>query len=128
VRTSRKLAAATATALTATAMTVAVAATPAQAASPCWEAGFTSGGFQYIAYDCNTVYGARVYESQWSTRYIDHVYTSPQWYQCRTEGRDNGEGAPHPTRWLRVKGSQYGLWGYVRDTDIYNETNPLDPC
>jgi hypothetical protein len=102
-----------------------VSSAPAQAAVPCVPNGVVISDTPQ--FNCQNVYGARVYAQPAIGTYIDHLYTTTSWFECRTEGGPNGETSPHPTRWLLTKGDG-GKLGYVRDTDVYSETNPLYPC
>jgi hypothetical protein len=58
---------------------------------------------------------------------VDTLRTNPSIFKCRIEGGPSG-GGPHPHRWERTQGDDFGAFGYVRDIDIFSETNILPPC
>ncbi|MEV7007932.1 hypothetical protein [Streptosporangium sp. NPDC051022] len=123
-------------ALTVAAATVATVATviagpagtgTASAAGPCW---YDKPSTNY--WWCNNTSGAKVYGGSEISNYPDpgHVvgwmYSNPSWFVCR---RDDGPyvGGPHPNRWLFTKADN-GAYGWMKDTSISSETNPVDPC
>jgi hypothetical protein len=89
----------------------------AQAANPCW---WGDGG-QHMY--CNNVVGATVYAEPNTSHPVGTMYSNPSWFECRT---DSGAyvGGPHPYRWEYTEADN-GQWGYMKDTDIYSETDPL---
>ncbi|WP_329459756.1 hypothetical protein [Streptomyces sp. NBC_01497] len=88
----------------------------AEAATPCTYDGRTS-------WYCHNVVGATVYAAPDTSRPVGTMNTNPSWFECRT---DNGAyvGGPHPYRWLWTEADN-GEWGYMKDTDISSETDPL---
>jgi hypothetical protein len=123
-RTSRITAAAAAAALAVSWGLVAVS--PASAADNCWPG---DGNRWY----CNNVPGAQVY----GTVGDNHVYpdpstvvgslnSSPSWFYCK-EDNQAWVGGPHPTRWLMTVADN-GRLGFVKDTDISSETDPVPDC
>ncbi|MET8082099.1 hypothetical protein [Streptomyces sp. NPDC005303] len=73
---------------------------------------------------CNNVSGAPVYAS--SGAVVGYMYSNPSWFVCRS---DNGGyvGGPHPNRWEWTQADN-GNWGWMKDTAIYSETDPLPVC
>ncbi|WP_329579038.1 hypothetical protein [Streptomyces sp. NBC_01361] len=108
------------------AITVAGAAAPsASAAGGCWQ----SGGRWW----CNNVSGAPVYGTMGaSTQYPDpsrvvgYMNSNPSWFFCKMDGQ-NWVGGPHPTRW-EFTVADNGEYGWMKDTAISSETNPLPNC
>lgn len=90
------------------------------AASPCWQ----SGGRWW----CNNRYAAPVYERGPAPGVIGYMYSTTSFFVCRKEGEWNNNG-PHPNRWVWTQADN-GRWGWMRDSDISSETNPLPglPC
>ncbi|MET7567000.1 hypothetical protein ABZT04_00620 [Streptomyces sp. NPDC005492] len=74
---------------------------------------------------CNNVSGAPVYASG-STTVVGYMYSNPSWFVCRS---DTGGyvGGPHPYRWEWTEADN-GNWGWMKDTAIYSETDPLPVC
>ncbi|MFI6404759.1 hypothetical protein [Streptomyces sp. NPDC050548] len=74
---------------------------------------------------CNNVSGAPVYASGTAT-VVGYMYSNPSWFVCRS---DNGGyvGGPHPYRWEWTQADN-GAWGWMKDTAIYSETDPLPVC
>jgi len=87
------------------------------AAGPCWYSG--------ARWWCNNIVGAPLFNTAWQV--VDYMYTNPSWFICRAEGGRNNNG-PHPNRWVWTQGDAYGAWGWMRDGDIYSETNSLPIC
>ncbi|MEU0164267.1 hypothetical protein [Streptomyces iakyrus] len=89
----------------------------AEAANPCW---WGDGGMRMY---CNNVSGATVYATPDTSRPVGKMYSNPSWFECR---RDTGAyvGGPHPNRWLWTQADN-GKWGWMKDTDIYSETDPV---
>lgn len=112
-----------ATAVLSAAFTV-TAVPSSSAASGCW--------YSNTEWWCNNVRGAAVYEPAPTNGYphadvvVGYMYSNPSWFRCR---RDDGPyvGGPHPYRWVFTKADN-GEWGYMKDTSIYSETNPLPVC
>ncbi|MFD7137335.1 hypothetical protein [Streptomyces sp. NPDC059894] len=88
-------------------------------ASPCWYAS--------SHWWCNNVSGAGVYVNDNGTaRLVGTMYSNPSWFVCRSD--DGGHvGGPHPNRWEWTQADN-GAWGWMKDTDIYSETDPLPVC
>ncbi|MCU7730851.1 hypothetical protein ODJ79_44660 [Actinoplanes sp. KI2] len=74
---------------------------------------------------CNNISGAPVYASG-TSNVIGYMYSNPSWFICRS---DSGGyvGGPHPYRWEWTEADN-GAWGWMKDTAIYSETNPLPVC
>jgi hypothetical protein len=89
----------------------------AEAANPCW---WGDGGMRMY---CNNVSGATVYATPDTSSPVGKMYSNPSWFECR---RDTGAyvGGPHPNRWLWTQADN-GKWGWMKDTDIYSETDPV---
>jgi hypothetical protein len=105
---------------------MAVAASPASAASSCWY----SGGHWW----CSNSYGVPVYGANTSgpdpTHVIGYMYSTTSWFKCRI---DNGPyvGGPHPHRWEFTQAdtaTSNDGWGWMKDTAISSETNTLPTC
>jgi hypothetical protein len=62
-----------------------------------------------------------------TTTVIDHLWSNPSWFVCRTEGGFSG-GGTHQNRWEWTQGDENGAWGWVRDIDIASETDPMAQC
>jgi hypothetical protein len=126
MRTRKRLGAVLATA----ALTVgigAVAAPSANAAPGCWT---NDGGIKWY---CNNVSGAPVYGIIGNNhsypdpnRVVGHMYSNPSWFFCKLDGQA-WVGGPHPTRWLMTVADN-GQLGFMKDTAIYSETNPVRNC
>ncbi|MFE2110579.1 hypothetical protein ACFXAF_32590 [Kitasatospora sp. NPDC059463] len=110
-------------------------AVPAHAAADCWDAGWTYTGTvggtvsgSWRVHSCNNVPNTSV-RSQPSSAYpvTGTMSSNPSWFVCKTdEGGYNG-GGPHPYRWLWTQ-SDTGAWGWMADSAIYSETNPVPDC
>lgn len=78
---------------------------------------------------CNNVSGAPVYGFAGDDLYpvpsdiVGYMYSNPSWFD---ERRDDGPyvGGPHPHRWVFTEADN-GKYGWMKDTDIYSETDPL---
>ncbi|MCL2584903.1 MAG: hypothetical protein FWE35_20870 [Streptosporangiales bacterium] len=101
---------------------VAVPAAPASAAAACWKAGFNRLG--YPAYYCHNLANTPVYDSNYAV--VGYLYTRTNWFACRSD-KGGYVGGPHPHRW-ELTTADNGRSGWVKDTSIYNETNPLQVC
>ncbi len=130
MRIPRK-AAALGLAVVASAAIATVPATSASAASStCWDAGFrqqNGGGGTQEAFYCYNVAGTPVYaHTTAGEQPIGTLYTGTNWFVCSLDYGDY-VGGPHPYRWLYTEADN-GVWGWVRDTDIYSETDPIAAC
>ena len=103
----------------------AATAPSASAASGCWQDG--------NRYWCNNVSGAPVYGSVGNnhiypdpTRIVGRMYSNPSWFYCKLDDQA-WVGGPHPTRWLMTVADN-GQLGWMKDTAIYSETNPVRDC
>jgi hypothetical protein len=88
---------------------------------------------------CHNVVGATVYGGWMSDMApgtdgevylndpVGHLYSNPSWFECRIDNGPWNGGGPHPYRWLWTE-SDDGGWGWVADTDIYDETNDVLGC
>ncbi|MFI1302793.1 hypothetical protein [Streptomyces sioyaensis] len=86
-------------------------------ANACWYSG--------SHWWCNNRSGAPVYKPG-STTVVGYMNSNPSWFVCRS---DNGGhvGGPHPNRWEWTQADN-GAWGWMKDTDISSETDPLPVC
>ncbi|WP_431933478.1 hypothetical protein [Nonomuraea jabiensis] len=75
---------------------------------------------------CSNRTPAPIYEAG-TTNIIDYLLTNPSVFACRAEGNRNNNG-PHPNRWEWTNGDVTGRWGYVMDSWISSETDPLPVC
>jgi hypothetical protein len=73
---------------------------------------------------CNNVSGAPVYNSAYAV--VGYMYSNPSWFICRSDF-GGYVGGPHPYRWEYTQADN-GAWGWMKDTAIYSETNPLPVC
>jgi hypothetical protein len=115
--------------LAATALTVGVAvatAPSAAAASPCWNDGSTK-------WWCNNVSGAPVYGTVGDNHIypdpntvVGYMYSNPSWFYCK-EDDQAWVGGPHSTRW-EMTVADNGRLGFMKDTAISSETDPLPNC
>jgi hypothetical protein len=98
-----------------------VAATPASAAAGCWHSN--------SRWWCQNRYGAGVYDLSWdgTTYLVGHMYSTTSWFDCRDETTPAWVGGPHPYRWVFTKADN-GEVGWMKDSDIISETNPLPVC
>jgi len=109
-----------------------IGAAPAQASGGCWNAGFTvSYNYTYQAYKCHNGYGAPVWAATGNTEVpneiVGYMYSNPSWFACKTDnGQYNGNNT-HPYRWLFTQADN-GHWGWMKDTDIPDDTNPVPSC
>lgn len=92
-------------------------ADPAVAAAACWKSG--SG------WKCNNKTNIRV---EWAGKEVGRLLTNPSWFKCRHEGDPTGGGGPHPNRWIFTQADTTSNWGFVKDSDVISETNPLPAC
>ncbi|WP_433544454.1 hypothetical protein ACQPZG_04550 (plasmid) [Streptomyces sp. CA-294286] len=104
-----------------------VAAPAAQAAPGCWT---NDGGIKWY---CNNVSGAPVYGTVGNnhlypdpTKVVGYMYSNPSWFYCKLDGQA-WVGGPHPTRWLMTVADN-GKLGFMKDTAIYSETDPVRNC
>lgn len=86
-------------------------------ANACWYSG--------SHWWCNNRSGAPVYKPG-TTTVVGYMNSNPSWFVCRS---DNGGhvGGPHPNRWEWTQADN-GAWGWMKDTDISSETDPLPVC
>jgi hypothetical protein len=107
-----------------------VPAAHASAASNCWDGGFKvsdPGGGVYEAYWCHNVNTAAYIPASYDDS-VGSLDSNPSWFACKTDsGAWNGEGSPHPYRWVWTEADD-GEWGWVPDSDIIDETNPIPYC
>ncbi|MFF4509301.1 hypothetical protein [Streptomyces sp. NPDC001401] len=116
------------TLLAATALTagIAVATAPsAAAASSCW--------YSNTYWWCNNVSGAPVYGTVGNNHLypdpntiVGYMYSNPSYFYCK-EDDQAWVGGPHPTRW-EMTVADNGQLGFMKDTAIYSETDPLPNC
>jgi hypothetical protein len=102
--------------------TVSAATASQSAALPC---SFRQASGRWY---CDNVHGARMFASPDYSTVVGYKYTRPSIFYCRT---DNGAwvGGPHQYRWLRTPiNGDSGPTAYMKDTDIYSETDPLPTC
>ena len=88
-------------------------------------------------WNCHNVSGATVYGGYYGGAYKDgvvhlddpvgHLYSNPSWFICRIDDGPWNGGGPHPYRWLWTQ-SDDGGQGWVADSAIYDETNPVIGC
>ncbi|MEU0131939.1 hypothetical protein [Streptomyces sp. NPDC006289] len=104
---------------------VGTTAPTASAAGGCWQ-----GSGQWW---CNNVSGAPVYGTMGaSTQYPDpsrivgYMNSNPSWFICKMDNQ-NWVGGPHPTRW-EFTVADNGQYGWMKDTAISSETDPLPNC
>ncbi|MER5887872.1 hypothetical protein ABT160_28985 [Streptomyces sp. NPDC001941] len=95
----------------------AVPASLSAKAAGCWYSG--------SHWWCNNRVGAAVYKPG-VLEVVGRMYSNPSWFTCRS---DNGGhvGGPHPNRWEWTQADN-GAWGWMKDTDISSETDPLPVC
>jgi hypothetical protein len=134
---TRKLAALGAAVMASTALAV-VPATSASAADTCSNAGFQvfvpyglsngdPAGY-YEAYYCNNITPVSVYQFPDRGQTVGFMYERTNWYACQINWGDfNGESGSHARRWLFTL-DDTGQWGWVADSDIYSETDPVPTC
>jgi len=75
---------------------------------------------------CNNAVCCPVFRSG-TNEVIDHLCTDPSVFVCRAEGNHNNNG-PHPNRWEWTQGDETGSFGWVTDSCIASETDPLPQC
>ncbi|MEV6732823.1 MULTISPECIES: hypothetical protein [unclassified Streptomyces] len=130
----RKMAAQMVAAATVLAGAVIGTAVPAHAAGGCWNGGFnvnSGGDYTYRAYMCHNRSGAPVWgatrDMDYPNTVVGYMYSNPSWFACRIDnGQYNGNDI-HPYRWLLTQADN-GAWGWMKDTDISSETNPVPSC
>ncbi|MEV5793519.1 hypothetical protein [Streptomyces sp. NPDC052192] len=78
---------------------------------------------------CENKPGIRV---QWAGQTVGYLNSDTNWFTCRYEGDPTGGGGPHPNRWIYTLADTphlgHGGWGFVKDSDVIDETNPLPRC
>jgi uncharacterized membrane protein len=72
---------------------------------------------------CRNRAGAPVWSRGDNPKVIGTMRSTKSWFICRKEGGRNNNG-PHPNRWEWTL-SDTGAWGWMKDSDISSETNPL---
>ncbi|WP_329080576.1 MULTISPECIES: hypothetical protein [unclassified Streptosporangium] len=87
-------------------------------ADPCWN--------RENRWWCSNRTSAPIYEAG-TSNIVDYLRTNPSVFVCRAEGARNNNG-PHPNRWEWTNGDVTGRWGYVMDSWISSETDPLPVC
>ncbi|MFJ8062747.1 hypothetical protein [Streptomyces sp. NPDC096142] len=115
--------------LAATALTVGVAvatAPSAAAAGACWNDGSTK-------WWCNNISGAPVYGTVGNNHIypdpntiVGYMNSNPSWFYCK-EDNQAWVGGPHSTRW-EMTVADNGRLGFMKDTAISSETDPLPNC
>ncbi|WP_369188736.1 hypothetical protein [Streptomyces sp. R08] len=77
---------------------------------------------------CQNKPGIRV---RWAGQTVGHLDSDTNWFTCRYEGDPTGGGS-HPERWIHTLDDtlhqNHGGWGFVKDSDAIEETNPLPRC
>jgi hypothetical protein len=53
--------------------------------------------------------------------------SNPSWFDCRLDADPTGGGGPHPNRWLLTTADN-GKRGWMKDSDIFSETDPVRAC
>lgn len=110
--------------LVSTLTSAAVAQTPASAAASTCDGDALSGHWW-----CTNKPGIRV---QWAGQTVGYLNSGRNWFTCRYEGDPTGGGGPHPNRWIYTLADTphlgHGGWGFVKDSDVIDETNPLPRC
>ncbi|WP_280709658.1 hypothetical protein [Kitasatospora sp. GP30] len=103
-----------------------VIAPSAVAASNCWPG-------ESNRWYCNNVSGAPVYGTIGDNHLypdpntvVGHMNSNPSWFYCKLDGQA-WVGGPHPTRWLMTVADN-GRLGFMKDTDISSETDPVPYC
>ncbi|MCQ9182622.1 hypothetical protein KMT30_26975 [Streptomyces sp. IBSBF 2953] len=77
---------------------------------------------------CWNTPGIRV---EWAGETAGYLMTNLNWFICRYEGDPTGGGGPHPNRWIYTLADgaiSHNGWGFVKDSDVKDETNPLPVC
>ncbi len=78
---------------------------------------------------CRNRPGIRV---EWAGQTVGYLGGTVNWFTCRYEGDPTGGGGPHPNRWIYTLADtphySHGGWGFVKDSDVYDETDPLPRC
>ncbi|MFF7169374.1 hypothetical protein [Streptomyces pseudovenezuelae] len=68
---------------------------------------------------------------EWAGQTFGYLNGTVSWFTCRYEGDPTG-GGPHPNRWIYTLADtphySHGGWGFVKDSDVDDETNPLPRC
>ncbi|MFB7918146.1 hypothetical protein [Streptomyces sp. NPDC056061] len=123
IRTARITAAAAAT----LAVSLGVVAAPsASAADNCWPG-------ESNRWYCHNVPGSPVYGTVGNNHsypdpstVVGYMNSNPSWFSCKEDNQD-WVGGPHPTRWLMTVADN-GQLGFMKDTAIYSETDPVPDC
>jgi hypothetical protein len=103
-----------------------VTAPSAAAASNCWPG-------ESNRWYCNNVSGAPVYGIIGNNHsypdpntVVGYMNSNPSWFYCKMDGQA-WVGGPHPTRWLMTVADN-GRLGFMKDTAISSETDPVRDC
>ncbi|WP_411146047.1 hypothetical protein [Streptomyces sp. x-80] len=98
----------------------------AAAASNCWPG-------ESNRWYCNNVSGAPVYGIIGNNHsypdpntVVGYMNSNPSWFYCKMDGQA-WVGGPHPTRWLMTVADN-GRLGFMKDTAISSETDPVRDC
>ncbi|MFJ2864166.1 hypothetical protein [Kitasatospora sp. NPDC087314] len=123
-RTARITAAVAATTL---AVSLGVVAAPsASAADNCWPG-------ENNRWYCYNVPGSPVYGTVGNNHLypdpstiVGYMNSNPSWFSCKEDGQA-WVGGPHPNRWLMTVADN-GQLGFMKDTAITSETDPVPNC
>lgn len=124
--TSRRSLKLTLGAVAGAAVLVGTMTTSASAGPPYFPTCYTTSGTTH--WYCSNLPGAEV---EWAGRPAGYLLSDFNFFLCRYEGDPTGGGGPHPNRWIYTEADMdlsNGGWGFVKDSDIYSETNPLPKC
>lgn len=104
----------------------------ADAATACTSAGFKKtgpNGVSHTAYYCQNRADTDVWSAPWMVESpVGVLYTTTNWFICKSDSKNNEmNDGPHPYRWEYTVADN-GQRGWVIDTDIASETNPLANC
>lgn len=105
-----------------------VSAAPASPTPPKWCSQGNGSDTNPTHWYCWNRPGIRV---EWAGETAGYLHTKINWFICRYEGDPTGGGGPHPNRWIYTLADaaiSHDGWGFVKDSDIYGETNDLPPC
>ncbi|MFI7388480.1 hypothetical protein [Streptomyces sp. NPDC049813] len=116
--------------LAAAALSLGIGAATAPSAQAATNCSPDSDGIRWY---CNNVSGAPVYGIIGNNHsypdpntIVGRMYSNPSWFYCKLDGQA-WVGGPHPTRWLMTVADN-GQLGFMKDTAIYSETNPVRNC
>ena len=57
---------------------------------------------------------------------VGTMNTNPSWFFCKMDNQA-WVGGPHPNRWIKTVADN-GKLGWMKDTAIFSETDPLRDC